>query len=104
MGRIVAEGDVASLRLGGLRRVRAGLRDVEPAAIRAALGRIPGVTEVEVIDGEVARVTATIDGDIDPLIKLLAASTVVDLAIEEPDLEESVLSLYGTTSHEVTRG
>lgn len=103
-GRIVAEGDVASLRLGGLRRVRAGLRGVEPATIRATLEHLPGVTEAEVVDGDVIRITATIDGDIDPLIKLLARSTVVDLAIEEPDLEESVLSLYGTNRGEVTRG
>jgi len=103
-GRIVAEGDVASLRLGGLRRVRAGLRDGEAAAIRAALDRIPGVVDAEVVGGDLVRITATIDGDIDPLIKLLAASTVVDLAIEEPDLEESVLSLYGTNPSGVTRG
>ena len=56
------------------------------------------------VDGEILRITATIDGEIDPLIKLLAGFTVVDLAIEEPDLEESVLSLYGKTSSEVTRG
>jgi ABC-2 type transport system ATP-binding protein len=103
-GRIVAEGDVESLRLGGLRRVRAGLRDVDPAAIRSALERLPGATGIDVIDGDVVRITATIDGDIDPFIKLLAASTVVDLAIEEPDLEESVLSLYGTEPSELTRG
>jgi hypothetical protein len=29
---------------------------------------------------------------------------VIDLAIEEPDLEESVLSLYGANPSEVTRG
>ena len=103
-GRVVAEGDVASLRLGALRRVRAGVRAADPDAIRTALERMAGVTDTEVIEGDVVRITATIDGDIDPLIKLLAASTVVDLAIEEPDLEESVLSLYGTTPHEVNRG
>ncbi len=65
---------------------------------------MPGITDVDVVDGEILRITATIDGDIDPLIKLLAGFTVVDLAIEEPDLEESVLSLYGKTSTEVTRG
>ncbi len=56
---------------------------------------MPGISDADVVDGDIVRVTATIDGDIDPLIKLLARSTVVDLAIEEPDLEESVLALYG---------
>jgi ABC-2 type transport system ATP-binding protein len=103
-GRIVAEGDVASLRLGGMRRVRAGLRAANPEAVRKQLDGMPGITESEVVDGEVLRMSATVDGEIDPLIKLLAGFTVVDLAVEEPDLEESVLSLYGKTPNEVTRG
>ncbi len=103
-GRVVAEGDVESLRLATLRRVRAGLRAAEVAAVRDALDRLPAVTESEVFEGDVIRITATIDGDIDPLIKLLAGFEVVDLAIEEPDLEESVLSLYGKPGNEVSRG
>ena len=103
-GRIVAAGDVASLRLGALRRVRAGLRAANPAAVRKQLDRMPGITDADVVESEILRITATMDGEIDPLIKMLAGFTVVDLVIEEPDLEESVLSLYGKTSTEVTRG
>ena len=94
-GRIVAEGDVESLRLTGRRRVRAGVRGTTDKVLRAALERMPEVSEFEIVDGDVLRITATIDGDIDPLIKVLATTSVVDLAIEEPDLEESVLALYG---------
>lgn len=40
--------------------------------------------------------SGTIDGAIDPFIKVLARFEVRDLTVEEPDLEESVLRLYGT--------
>ncbi|MBB2956183.1 ABC-type cobalamin/Fe3+-siderophores transport system ATPase subunit [Pseudoclavibacter helvolus] len=42
------------------------------------------------------RVSATVEGEIDGLGKVPAAHTVADLAVEEPDLEESVLRLYGS--------
>ncbi|HWM33952.1 MAG TPA: ABC transporter ATP-binding protein [Pseudolysinimonas sp.] len=102
-GRVVAEGDVESLRLTSRRRIRAGVRDTNHEAMRNALAGIPGVSHAEVIEGDIVRVSATIDGDIDPLIKLLASSTVVDLAIEEPDLEESVLALYGADAEGAVR-
>jgi len=43
-------------------------------------------------------VHATIEGEIDPLVKALARFHVAELLIEEPDLEESVLRLYGAAS------
>jgi ABC-2 type transport system ATP-binding protein len=95
-GRVVAEGAVESLRLASIRRVRAGLGDTTVDAVRTALAGIPQVGDLDVADGTgLVRVTARIDGDIDPVVKALAAHRVIDLAIEEPDLEESVLSLYG---------
>ena len=101
-GRVVADGDVASLRLNTVRRVRAGLADAEPQAVRTELDRIEHLREVDVeFTGGLVRVRATLDGAIDPFIKTLAGHRVVDLSVEEPDLEESVLSLYG--SSEVAR-
>lgn len=98
-GRIVAEGDVASLRLGAIRRLRVALAATNATAIRERLGALPHVSEVDVRDEtEVVRVNATIEGDMDPVVKLLAQHRVVDLAIEEPDLEESVLRIYGEPS------
>ncbi|WP_407358677.1 ABC transporter ATP-binding protein [Microbacterium sp. LTA6] len=96
-GRIVAEGDVASLRLGAIRRVRAGFAEVDADELRAELSRIPHVAEVEIqnTDGSV-RLAATVEGDIDPFVKAIARHRIVDLAVEEPDLEESVLRLYGS--------
>lgn len=95
-GRIVAEGDVASLRLGAIRRVRAGFSDVSADEVRASLLRLGQITDLEVTGAsDAVRVTATVEGDIDPVVKLLAQHRVTDLAVEEPDLEESVLRLYG---------
>ncbi|WP_309127277.1 ABC transporter ATP-binding protein [Microbacterium sp.] len=104
-GRIVADGDVSSLRLGSVRRVRAGIEQADAAQARAVLENVPGVEGLELTasDGAV-RLSATVEGGIDPLVKALARFTVQDLTIEEPDLEESVLRLYGnettTRSHE----
>jgi ABC-2 type transport system ATP-binding protein len=57
---------------------------------------VPGLRILELEPGaESVRLTATIDAAIDPVIKALAALRVVDLDIETPDLEESVLRLYG---------
>jgi ABC-2 type transport system ATP-binding protein len=50
--------------------------------------------------GDGARVSATIEGDIDPFIKVIAGFHVSDLVVEEPDLEESVLRLYNLTPEE----
>lgn len=98
-GKVVAEGDVASLRLGAVRRVRAGLLATDESTIREQLGALPQVTDLEVRgSAETVRVSATVEGDIDPLVKVLAHHRVIDLAIEEPDLEESVLRLYGEPS------
>jgi ABC-2 type transport system ATP-binding protein len=98
-GRVVAEGAVESLRLASIRRVRAGLADTTEDAVRTALGKLTHLKEVDVRTvGEVVRLTATVNGDIDAVVKEIARHRVVDLAVEEPDLEESVLSLYGSAS------
>jgi ABC-2 type transport system ATP-binding protein len=103
-GRVVAEGAVESLRLASIRRVRAGLADTTEDAVRTALGKLTHLKEVDVRTvGEIVRLTATVNGDIDAVVKEIARHRVVDLAVEEPDLEESVLSLYGTKDEEADR-
>jgi ABC-2 type transport system ATP-binding protein len=98
-GKIVAEGDVASLRLGAIRRVRVGLAETNATVIHEQLGALSHVSELDVRgDVDIVRVSATVEGDIDPVVKVLAQHRVIDLAIEEPDLEESVLRLYGDPS------
>jgi ABC-2 type transport system ATP-binding protein len=98
-GRIVAQGDVASLRLGSVRRVRVALDATDPDALQRRFTGIPGVTELELTaQGEALLLAATVEGAIDPFVKALAQETVRDLTVEEPDLEESVLRLYGPTT------
>lgn len=98
-GKVVAEGDVASLRLGAIRRVRAGLAGANESTISEQLRALPQVSELDVrSSADAVRVSATVEGDIDPLVKVLAQHRVIDLAVEEPDLEESVLRLYGEPS------
>ncbi|MGV8897538.1 MAG: ABC transporter ATP-binding protein [Rhodoglobus sp.] len=94
-GRIVAQGAVESLRLGSIRHLRAGLADTTADAVRTALAQLSQLGQIEITDGDVVRLTARVNGDIDAVIKAIARFRIVDLAIEEPDLEESVLSLYG---------
>ena len=95
-GRVVADGDVASLRLGSIRRVRVELATADAAAVRAGFDRVPGLSGIDTSDADgILQLTGTIDGAIDPFIKALAPFEVRDLTVEEPDLEESVLRLYG---------
>lgn len=96
-GRVVAEGPVADLRLASVRRIHAMLAGSTADEVRSALQSTPGVESLEVADapsGGLVRVSATSRGDIDPVLRVLTASTVRELTVEEPDLEESVLGLY----------
>ena len=98
-GRVVADGDVASLRLGSIRRVRVEITTSDAASARADFDRVPGLTGVDVHDADgVLSLSGTVDGAIDPFLKVLARFEVRDLTVEEPDLEESVLRLYGVSA------
>jgi ABC-2 type transport system ATP-binding protein len=95
-GRIVTVSSVDKLRQTAVRKVRAGLRGTSAADLRAALSRIPNLTDLGATDGDgLTELSATISGDIDAFVKTIATFSIADLAIEEPDLEESVLKLYG---------
>ncbi|WP_165067331.1 ABC transporter ATP-binding protein [Marisediminicola senii] len=94
-GRIVTVSDVESLRLTAVRRVRLGVRGMDAAQLVTALAAVPHVSGIRV-DAATGRAHLTVDGDIDPLIKAISHYEVTDLIAEEPDLEESVLGLYGT--------
>ncbi len=102
-GRIVAEGDVESLRLASIRRLRVGLADTTADAARAALAGVDHLSDLSVSGVGTVRVNATVTGDIDAVVKMLARYRITDLTIEEPDLEESVLGLYGDAP-ELPRG
>lgn len=98
-GSIVARGDVASLRLASVSRLRAVLSDTPVEPVRAAFAPQSWLTDIDIepAPGSLVRLTATLHGEADPLVKVLANFTVRHLAIEEPDLEESILDLYART-------
>ncbi|WP_344133269.1 ABC transporter ATP-binding protein [Saccharopolyspora halophila] len=92
-GSVVAEGSVADLRLTAVRHVRGAVDSATARELKAELDALPQVRELEVADS--GRFSAVLDGSPDPLLKVLAEHRVLDLVVEEPDLEESVLALYG---------
>jgi ABC-2 type transport system ATP-binding protein len=103
-GKIVSVNSVEKLRLTATRHVRAGFSGTTAEALRASLAGIPNLSRLDVVDGAgPTEVTATIEGDIDEFVKAISRFTVADLAVEEPDLEESVLTLYGAAPEEAPR-
>jgi ABC-2 type transport system ATP-binding protein len=58
------------------------------------LSRVPGVTSLQ-IEGKVVR--CQVQGTVEPLLKVLAASGVHELLSREPSLEELFLAHYGRT-------
>jgi ABC-2 type transport system ATP-binding protein len=88
-GKVVAEGTVAELRGRARQRIEVWFEDQAPAA---ELRSLPGVVD-PIIDGH--RFTATLSGSIQPLLDLLARHQVSSMLVEEPDLEEAFLDLYG---------
>jgi len=59
---------------------------------------VPGVGHVEVLEsGDGVTLSATLEGDIQPLIRTLGTLLhLKDLVLEEPDLEDSVLKMYSS--------
>lgn len=96
-GKIVAHGDVSSLRLSSVSHLRAVLAEATTDTVRDTLSAVPTVDDLvtePTASGGLVRITATLRGEADPVVKALAQFTVRDLTIEEPDLEESILDLY----------
>ena len=91
-GKVVAEGTVAELRGQARQRVEVWFADEPPVA---ELNALPGVVDAGVDDH---RFTATLSGSIEPLLGVLARQHIVSMLVEEPDLEEAFLDLYGGTA------
>ena len=98
-GTIVAEGDIASLRITGASRLRTVVTGTDAQSLRSQLEKHPELTELEVreIGQSMVQVSGLLRGEPDSLIKTLSHYTIHDLTLEEPDLEESVLELYEST-------
>jgi len=89
LGKVVEVAETASLINRSLRRVH--LRFRAPVDPRELTG-VPGVTILFQDDGLSA--TLQVEGEMDALIKKIAAFQVVDMEIERPSLEEIFLTYY----------
>mgnify|MGYP005835406511 CR=1 FL=1 len=71
------------------------LRLGDGAATEAAhsFEQVPGVDEVSVMNGHALRFR--VSGELDPVVKMAARYRVLDMAYEEPSLEEIFLKYYG---------
>ena len=88
-GRIVAQGTVDELRGRARQRVEVWFADEDDATERLA---IPGLEDV-VLEGR--RLAGTLSGPIDPVIEALGRHHLASLVVEEPNLEDAFLDLYG---------
>jgi len=95
-GTIVADASVEELRATAVRTLRVRLEDGDQQR-EDALERLRGVPGVDGLtalpDG---RLEASVHDGVRPLLAALAALPVTDVVLEEPDLEQAVLTLYGT--------
>jgi beta-exotoxin I transport system ATP-binding protein len=88
-GRIVAQGTVDELRGRARQRLEVWFAgDVVDTEILA----IPGLQD-PVLEGR--RLAATLSGPIDPVVAALARHRLASLVVEEPNLEDAFLDLYG---------
>jgi ABC-2 type transport system ATP-binding protein len=90
-GRLVDVGTLAEMRHLSSLSVTATFDSTVPD-----LSRVPGVSAISV-DGRV--VTCQVQGQVEPLLKVLANAGVYELLSREPSLEELFLAHYGATSH-----
>ena len=91
-GRIVTQGTVDELRGRARQRIEVWFAD-EPDATE--LRAIPGLEDT-VVDGK--RLAATLSGPVAPILAALARHRVASLVVEEPNLEDAFLDLYGDRS------
>ena len=88
-GRVIASGTVDELRRRARQRVEVWFDGPPPT------GEIASLPGLEDLAFEGSRLVATLSGPIQPLLTVLARHQVASMLLEEPDLEEAFLELYG---------
>ena len=87
-GRLVAEETVAELKRRSRRIAEITFREAVPEAI----ARLPRTT---LFDREGSRVRLAIEGDVNPLLRFLAAHEIAELTLAAPRLEDVFMAFYG---------
>ncbi len=90
-GLIVAQGTVSEVRGRARQRVEIWFESDAPAG----LATLPGI-EQPTVDGR--RFTAVLSGPVRPLLDALAGQPVATMLLEDPNLEDAFLDLYGNGS------
>lgn len=90
-GVIVAQGTVSEVRGRARQRVEIWFESDAPAS----LATLPGI-EDPIVEGR--RFAAMLSGPVRPMIDALAGRPVAAMLIEDPDLEDAFLDLYGGDS------
>ncbi|WP_347108155.1 ABC transporter ATP-binding protein [Paenarthrobacter sp. S56] len=100
-GGIVTISTVEALRNAAVRQLKFNATGTQAHDVGALLARVPGVGNVKLretpqdnVAGAAVEATATLSGAVQPLIQELSRLHLTDLVLEEPDLEEAVLTLY----------
>lgn len=94
-GRLVVEDTVA-----GLKRLQRRRADVTfPNGVPDGLARLPGVA---VAGRNGHRLTLVLDGDVNPLLRFLAAHHVDDLVLAPPNLDDIFMGFYGDEARATT--
>lgn len=101
-GHLVTVSDVAALRDSASRSVRVRIAGAQAVQVQHSLEAVDGLHHIVVTPSESDLIaTFQIDHGLDAAVKLMARWCIQDLVVEEPDLEQVVLSLYeGTHSLE----
>lgn len=98
---IIREGKITEVaepeKLGRMDIRRMRVRFLEPVDA-SSLGAVPCVSVIEKTD---ITVTLQVEGDLNALVKALAAYPVSDLDVERPSLEEIFLAYYAASGKEV---
>jgi ABC-2 type transport system ATP-binding protein len=87
-GRLVEIDTIADLR-----QLRRTVVEVSFRSVRPALDNVPGISNIERLDGNRLRFSLT--GAPAPTLRALAVAEVTTLAMREPTLEEIFLDYYG---------
>ena len=95
-GRIVDVSTVERLRNAARRSVRVTVRSSDREALLSRLRDVVLLDELRVIELDDTVVVHGMLGDrVAPFVAAVAASDVLDLVVQEPDLESAVLGFYG---------
>jgi ABC-2 type transport system ATP-binding protein len=95
---------VTQLRETAVRHLRLVTQGLSEAQLRERLAQVPalrlsGIQKMPDQPGRamVREVNGTLSGAVRPLIVVAAGLPLLDFTVEEPNLEEAVLALYGPT-------